>query len=209
MQLILVRHGETELNTKEVYRGRIDVALNETGMKQAALLGEALKDMELEAVYSSPMKRALSTAEAVARPHGLAVQTTFGLMDLDFGYWQGVPRAVVREKYPEEFIAWRDRPSTARIPGGEGLSDVRERVMGLVEELGQKHKGNVALVSHRVVHNVLICSLLGLDNTHFWNINFDNCATSTFVYRRGQYILAEHNNTSHLKPLLKSRTSEV
>jgi broad specificity phosphatase PhoE len=74
VEIILARHGETEWNVEEVFRGRIDVELNQTGLKQAELLAEYLSGHKIEAVYSSPLKRALKTAEVVARRHKLRVE---------------------------------------------------------------------------------------------------------------------------------------
>jgi broad specificity phosphatase PhoE len=64
-----------------------------------------------------------------------------------------------------------------------------------------KHSGGVVLVSHRVVNKVLICALLGLDNSHFWNIKQDTCAITVFSYENGRFVLTRHNDTSYLKPL--------
>ena len=202
-KVILARHGETEWNLAEVFRGRIDVGLNETGLKQAELLADYLRDIEIEAVYSSPLKRALSTAQAIATPHSLAVQTSHGLIDLNLGEWQGLPRDVVAIKFKDVYDLWMSRPEKVTIPGGESLADVRKRAWPLIDEVVARHKGTVVLASHRVICKVLTCALLGLDDSHFWNIEQSNCGITTFSYKNGQFILTEHNNTSFLKPLQK------
>jgi len=202
--IILARHGETEWNVAEVFRGRIDVALNETGLKQAELLAEYLEERKLVAVYSGPLKRALAVAGAIARRHNLEVITAPALNDLDFGKWQGLPRREVAEKYPESYTSWLDHPEQVQMPSGESLGDVRERVVPFIRELVDRHTGTVVLVSHRVVIKVLICALLGLDNTHFWNIKMDTCAITTFSHENGRFIMDEHNNTSYLKLLKKA-----
>jgi len=207
-ELILVRHGETAWNVEEVFRGRIDVELNETGLKQAELLGKYLSNTKIEAIYSSPLKRALNTAEAIARHHGLAVETAPGIIDLDFGEWQGLPNQEVNDKYGELYAAWLNSPEQVTMPGGESLNDVRKRAMAVVDEVAGKHRGTVVLASHRVVNKVLICALLGLDNSHFWNIRQDTCGITTFTYENGRYILVEHNNTSYLKPIKKAKLSD-
>ena len=98
-EIILARHGETEWNVSEIFRGRIDVELNDTGSKQAQLLAEYLSQKKIEAVYSSPLQRALRTAEVIARHHKLEVAITPGLIDLDFGKWQGLSHQEVKDKY--------------------------------------------------------------------------------------------------------------
>ena len=203
MKIVLVRHGETEWNVSEIFRGRIDVDLNETGLKQAELLGEYLSERDIEAIYSGPLKRALKTAQAIARHHQLDVQISPGLIDMNLGEWEGLERRLVAEKYKESYDLWMTRPEKVKIPGGESLADVKERAAVLIDEVTTRYSGTVVLVSHRVPCKVLICALLGLDDSHFWNIEQGNCGITTFNYRNGQFILTEHNNTSFLEPIRK------
>jgi broad specificity phosphatase PhoE len=91
IEIILVRHGETAWNRREIFRGRADIELSETGARQAELLAQYLSQTGISAIYSSPLKRALKTAEAIASYHSLDVKTTSGLIDFDYGNWQGRP----------------------------------------------------------------------------------------------------------------------
>lgn len=208
-EIILVRHGETEWNVGEIFRGRADVELNETGIKQAQLLAEYLRDIKIEAVYSSPLKRALKTAETIANCHQLKVENAPGLIDFDYGKWQGLTHQEVKEKYQELYIKWIDHPDKVEMPAGESLNDVRKRVIGVVNEVtAPKYEGTVVLVAHRVVNKVLICALLGLDNSHFWSIRQDTGAITTFSYENGRFILTRHNDTSYLKSLPKTTLSD-
>ena len=207
-QIILARHGETEWNVAEVFRGRIDIELNETGMKQAELLAEHLSGLKIDAVYSSPLKRALKTAEMIADYHKLDVEIAPGLIDFDYGEWQGLPHQEVKDKYKELYAEWINNPHQVKMPAGESLSDVRERAIGVVDSVIAKYEGTIVMVSHRVVNKVLICALLGLDNSHFWNIRLDTCGITTFAYENGRFILTKHNDTSYLKPLQKAPLSD-
>ena len=203
-EIILVRHGETEWNVSETYRGRADVALDEVGVKQAELLGGYLGDWKLDAIYSSPLRRARDTANAIARHHNLSVQVASGLTDLDYGSWQGLPDAEVKRLYPDLHQGWRTSPHRVTMPGGESLGDVAERTRGVVSEAVSRYQGSVALVSHRVVNKVLICSLLGLDSSRFWDIRQDVGGITVFDYTGGRFILTRHNDTSYLKGMKKS-----
>ncbi len=202
-EIILARHGETEWNVEEVFRGKIDIELSQTGIRQAGLLAEYLSKSRIDAIYSSPLKRALRTAETIASYHQLKVEIAPGLIDLDFGKWQGLHHQEVKAKYPELYDEWANHPERVTLPGGESLDDVRERAIGVVNEVVARYEGTVILVSHRVVNKVLICALLGLDNSHFWNIKQDTCGITTFTYENGRFILSGHNDTSFLKPLRK------
>jgi len=202
-ELILVRHGETVWNVEKIYRGRADVNLDEAGIKQAELLGKYLGNWELEAIYSSSLKRALDTANIIARYHKIGVYIADGLIDFDYGEWQSLPEQEVRKSYPALLDKWHNNPQEVRMPGGESLADVRERAAGVVDDVLSKYEGSVVLASHRVVNKVLICSLLGLDNSHFWNIKQDVGGITIFNYVDGRFVLTRHNDTSHLKELQK------
>ncbi len=203
-EIILARHGETEWNVNEVFRGRIDIKLNETGIKQAELLAEYLSNTKIDAIYSSPLKRAVKTAETIAGYHKLDVEIAPGLIDFDYGKWQGLPHQEVKDKYKELYAEWINSPNRVKIPAGESLNDVRKRAMSVVDDVIAKYKGAVVLVAHRVVNKVLICALLGLDNSHFWNIRQDTCGITTFSYENERFILTKHNETSYLKPIDKA-----
>ena len=200
-KLILARHGETAWNVEKVFRGRADVALDEVGIKQAELLGKYLSSLKLQAIYSSPLRRALDTARIVARYQQLSVQIADGLTDFDYGKWQSLTAQEVKRQYPTLYHEWLTNPHTVRMPEGESLEDVGARALPVVEEVIAKYQGEVLLVSHRVVNKVLICSLLGLDNSRFWNIKLDVAAITIFEYAGGRFILARHNDTSHLREL--------
>jgi len=207
-EIIIARHGQTEWNVGEVFRGRIDIELDKTGEKQAELLAEYLSGSKIVAIYSSPLKRALETAETIASYHQLEVRIAPGLIDFNYGEWQGLPHQEVKDRYQELYAEWITNPHQTKMPDGESLEDVRKRVLGVVDEVTAKYAGTVILVSHRVVNKVLICALLGLDNSHFWNIKQDTCGMTTFAYENERFILTEHNNTSYLEPLQKARLSD-
>jgi broad specificity phosphatase PhoE len=209
--VMLIRHGETDWNVREIFRGRIDVELNETGIKQAELLGNYLAEENMLALYSSPLKRALKTAEIIAGYHDINVEVVPELIDFDYGEWQGLPHDVVKERYKELYNVWLRDPDRVKMPKGESLDDVRRRTLNLVEEIIAKYgeeEGALALVSHRVVNKVLICALLGLDNSHFWNIKIDTCGVTTFIYDGGRFVLTKHNDTSFLKPIGRATTGD-
>lgn len=207
-EIILVRHGETEWNVAEIFRGRIDIELNETGIKQAELLAKYLSKLKIEAIYSSPLKRALKTAEIIAGHHKLNVDIAPGLIDFNFGKWQGLSHQEVKDKNKELYADWINRPDQIKMPAGESLDEVRKRAMGVVNNIIARYKGTVVLISHRVVNKVLICALLGLDNSHFWNIKQDTCGITIFTYENEQFILTKHNDTSYLEPIRKTSLSD-
>lgn len=200
--IILIRHGQTEWNREARFRGRVDIDLDETGAKQAEAAAERIAQWEVAAIYSSPQKRAIATAEVIAKRLGLTVEPLDGIDDMDFGRWQGLSIAEVEEKYPKLFDLWRHSPERLRIPEGESMEDVQRRVIATIDDLVARHENEtVVLVSHRVVCKVLLCSLLGLDNSHFWQIAQDATAINLFEIRGGRATVMLLNDTCHLRAL--------
>jgi broad specificity phosphatase PhoE len=204
--LFLVRHGRTGWNKEQIFRGHKDVPLDEVGREEARLVSERLMGEKIKAVFSSPLSRARETAEAVARSHNVEVQVMAGLTDLNFGEWEGLSLVEVKGRHPDLYGQWQGAPHEVIFPGGEGLAAVRTRAMKAVEEIVERHPQDaVALVSHRVVLKVLICALLGLDNSHFWNIAQDTTAINCFNHRNGTWIVNFVNDTCHLKGVGEER----
>jgi broad specificity phosphatase PhoE len=203
-RIVLIRHGQTAWNREARFRGRADIALDAFGLKQAAVTGQYVASRwPVVAVYASSMQRVMQTAEAIARAQGLTAQPLNGLMDIDFGEWQGCLVEEAAQRDPDLYRAWLEAPHTVIFPGGEGLDDVRKQVLAGLDEVVARHPGQaVALVSHTVVNRVLLCAVLGLSNAHFWRLEQDTCAVNVFdVTEDGTYIIGLLNDTSHLQGL--------
>lgn len=186
----------------ERFRGRADLSLDETGIKQAEAAAASLKGRQVAAIYSSPLKRAMQTAEAIAKVFRLPVQPLQGLIDMDFGEFQGLSAEEARKKDGQLLNMWLERPHLAKFPKGESLDIVRERVLAAVDELAARHVDQtVILVSHKVVCQVLMCAMLGLDNSHFWQVRQDVNAINIFEIRDGAPLVTLVNDTCHLKNL--------
>jgi len=207
-KIMLIRHGDTDWNVEEIFRGRVDIELNETGIKQAELLAKHLSDEKIVAIYSSPLKRALRTAEIITGSRNVDVTPAPELIDFDYGEWQGLSHSMVKERYPKLYNDWMSNPQVVRMPKGENLDDVKRRTISLVDRLIAEHEGTIALVSHRVIHKVLICALLGLDNSRFWNIRLDTCGITTFTCDDNGFVLVRHNDTSFLKPIARAMLND-
>ncbi len=201
-RIYLARHGTTDWNQEEIFRGRIDCRLNEMGRAEARALAGAFQETSLEAIFSSPLSRAKETAQAVAENHGLTVIAEPAFLDIDFGEWQGLPLKEVREKYSELYRTWLEKPQAVTFPGGENITQVRDRAWEGLWRVVQSHaEKTVFIVTHRVVTKVLICALLGLDIAHFWQIKQDTTAVNCFEYHRGSFLTSLINDTCHLKSI--------
>jgi probable phosphoglycerate mutase len=189
---------------EEIFRGQIDIDLSPIGVKQAELLAGYLATATIEAIYSSPLKRSFRTAEIVAAPHKQKVNVEPDLIDLDFGSWQGLTVEAVKGKYAELYATWIAHPEQVRMPSGEGLEDIRKRIIRVIDKVIMKHAGTAIIVGHRVVNKVILCAILALEDSHFWKIRQDTCGLSIISYQYEQFILAKHNDTSFLRPLVSA-----
>ena len=201
--ILLVRHGQTEWNRVERFRGRADVPLNDTGLQQAEVTGRRIAaKWQPKAVYSSPLPRAVKTAEAIAENFNLPVVVHPGLADIDYGEWQDVTTEEALKRWPEMVDAWFDTPHLVRIPGGETLDALRVRAMKAVDELAARHAGQIiVLVGHTVINRIILLGVLGLKNERFWHIRQEPCAINVFEVDAGDYTLVSLNDICHLSNL--------
>ena len=200
---LLVRHGQTEWNRLERFRGRLEIPLNSFGRAQAAALATRLSSLPICGVYSSPLGRARGTAEAIAQVLQREVEIVPGIIDINYGQWQGHSPAQIAERYPEIHGQWLSSPHRVRFPEGETLQEVRKRAVSTVRDLAARHPhGTVLLVSHQVVNKVILGAALGLPLAHFWRIVQDNACLNRFHWEVVQgYSLSLLNDTSHLHGL--------
>lgn len=147
-RVILLRHGQTPASVGRLYSGRGNPSLTDLGREQAAQAAELLRGTGIDAILSSPLDRARQTAEAVNAGRGLAVEVEEGLIETDFGAWEGLSFGEARERDPELHGRWLGDTSVA-APGGESFDEVHARVAALLDRVVAEHRGRtVLLVSH-------------------------------------------------------------
>ena len=198
--IVLVRHGQTEFNRTDRFRGRIDVPLNETGRWQAERAAAAIRErFRISAIYSSPLSRAMQTAEAIGRASNVDVQSLPGILDFCYGEWEGRAVAEVEQTCPEQYRLFVTAPHRATIPGGESLRSFRRRLASSAEYIAAAHQSEtVVLVGHRMVCRVLACYLLGLRNADLPRVDMDTASISLFERRPDGWATLLLNDTCHL-----------
>jgi phosphoserine phosphatase len=160
--VLLARHGQSDWNATRRWQGHADRPLTQKGRAQATALAERLAHIELEAVYSSDLRRASDTARVVAEAQGLELAQLPELREVDVGAWSGLTREEAEERFPEGFARWREG-----FPGwddGENYDDMAQRVIGAVVEIALAHEGGrVLVVSHGGPIRAIHAAALGLD----------------------------------------------
>ncbi|MCE5195168.1 MAG: alpha-ribazole phosphatase [Nitrospiraceae bacterium] len=184
--LYLVRHGETQGAEQKKYKGTIDVPLSEHGIEQIKELSAFLKKelkIKLSYVYCSDLDRAVKSAELIANPHGLKSIAVQDLRERNFGIWEGMSFEEIEKKYPAEFKAWAENPLKHSPPQGESTSEVKDRVLGALDNILKKHTGeNIAIVAHGGVNRIILCHALGMPLENIFRIEQDFAALNIIEF---------------------------
>jgi broad specificity phosphatase PhoE len=198
--ILLVRHGQTAWNREERFRGQVDLPLDDVGLMQAEAVGKRVASgWGPVAIYASSLQRTLQTAAAIARACGQSTTIHDGLLDIDYGAFAGLTPEEAASLQPDLARAWRQLPHSVRFPGGETLADVRGRAEVALGEIVAKHPDQtVVLVTHVVVCRLLLCTVLELDNSHFWQFQPATASLSVFEVSDERSVLLGFNDTCHL-----------
>lgn len=207
LRLLLVRHGETDWNKESRFQGIKDIPLNDHGRSQGWKASIFLQDIPIDFAVSSSMMRPKETAEIILEHHdGVELTTIPELIEIGHGLWEGMLETEITAKYPELLQQWKDKPETVQMPEGENLQQVWDRGVAawnkIVADYSNTDKPITGLVvAHDAINKVILCYLLGLKPSNFWNIKQGNCAVSVIDYPQGisgTPVMQAINLTSHL-----------
>ena len=210
MRIVLVRHGETEWNKLGRIQGISDLGLNETGRRQAKALAQALKNEMVEAIYTSPLKRARDTAYAIARHHQVEVVILFGLRELDAGEVDGLTYEEMRIQYGDFLERWITDCTAVRPPGGCTLHELQDQAWASIQEIikrqhqmaaegEENEKGVVVVVAHFFPILSILCKALGLDLSECRRMRLDLASMCTLDFNPSRTVLVSLNDTCHLQ----------
>jgi len=196
---LLLRHGQTPMSVQKRYAGRSDVPLTDAGVAQAAAAAKRLAPAGIAAIVASPLKRTVQTAEQVAAVTGLPVVTEDGFRETDFGAWEGLTFAEVRERWPSEMTAWLADPEVAP-PGGESFAEVSERVTAALHRVRAGRTGQrILVVSHVTPIKTLVAAALLAPPAALYRMHLDVAALCEIDwYADGPAVLRSFNDTAHL-----------
>lgn len=200
VRIILIRHGETDWNVEGRFQGQEDTHLSERGLKQGHMVAKGLKDTPIDLAISSPLERSFQTCDFCAKLHGLTVQADDRLLEINHGDWEGRLADEIEEKYPHQLTLWHEHPEQVTMPGGgESLDDVRHRARAAFDDYAQKYDGKTVLVAaHDAVNKAIICDILGLDMSHFWQIKQDNTCINVLECNKGVWRVVLLNSCNHM-----------
>lgn len=202
MDIILIRHGETEWNKLGLCQGISDISLSSVGNEQAELLARSLKGEDIKHIYSSDLKRAYETAKAIDKYHGIGVKIEPGFREMNQGEFEGVPFVDLRKTRGELLESWRQNPANFRIPNGETLSEVQHRAYLSINNIVEKHTpSTVLVVTHNFTIITLLCKFLGRSLDDFYRFKIKQTSKHIVRLRNGVANIRLFNNTDHLATL--------
>jgi probable phosphoglycerate mutase len=176
-RLYLVRHGRTDWNDEGRWQGQADPPLNALGRQQALDTAQALRDVHLDAIYSSDLARARQTAQALAELLGMPVQLDARLREINQGEWEGLLVTEIQARYPHVFAQWNSTPQAVRLPGGETLHELEARFTTALDDMAAaKLGGSLAVFTHKLPIAIVRCRLHRLPLARFWDMIPANAA---------------------------------
>jgi|BioPla2DNA2_1021312.scaffolds.fasta_scaffold21586_3 alpha-ribazole phosphatase len=176
LELILIRHGQTDSNIRRTYVGWTDVELNEEGIRQALELKEKLKNISVDKIYASPLKRAKKTAQIINGNFCLDICYDDNLKERNFGIWDDLTDDEIKNLYKNEYNMWLKDWKNYCIKGGESGLESYERVVKFSKNIIDSFdEGRILIVSHLGTIRYMISYLLGMDIESSWRFRLDNC----------------------------------
>lgn len=169
MKLLLVRHGETEANIGGIFSGWTDFPLTEKGNRDIQATAKTLKRYkDIDVIYSSPLNRTVTTANVISAELKKDIQIVDALKEMNFGIFDGKKNEYIKENHPDEWKTWLEDYVNYRIPEGENLLDVLDRIKNFIEKTIEKDKDCI-IVTHGGIIQVMITYLLNLGLDKMWH----------------------------------------
>jgi broad specificity phosphatase PhoE len=176
--------------------------LNEVGYIQARKLASRLADLPIASIYTSPLKRAHTTASLIAESHRLKVKPLDDLIEIKMGDWEGLHESEIARRWPEMWKQSEVDPSVLTMPHGESFSQVAERAVRAFEEMIAANRGKqTVMVTHDVVVRIVVAYVLGVTYSIYRRLKVDNASLSVVWVNEGAKRLAMLNDTYHFETM--------
>ena len=194
MKLYMARHGETDLNNKNVYYGWTDIKLTSNGELQCTQLKGKLKDFKFDVVISSPLERALKSAQIISGINIVNIVKMDNLKEMNFGNWEEMNYLDVKSKYSDDWQSWTDDWQGFCIPGGESFNMLYQRVKKALNEITKKYSGkSLLLVGHEGTLRIIALILLNMKSEDYWKFSFEFGKYSHFEIQEDITIIRKVN----------------
>jgi broad specificity phosphatase PhoE len=207
LRIYFLRHGETSYSKTGGYCGELDAELTAAGAQMAQAFAGAYRSVAWTAVYVSPKKRTIATAQPLCDALGLEMQLRPGLEEIHYGKWEDQSLEYVKQHYWDDYIHWLTEPAWNPPSGGETSVEIASRASMVIAEIQQKYAaGNVLVVSHKATIRIILCDLLGIDLGRYRD-RIDMPAGSVTIVKFDLHgpLLQELGNRAYMSEDLRSR----
>lgn len=182
MKLYITRHGETEWNTEKKMQGWQNSDLTEQGVENAIRLGERLKEIDFSNIYSSPLGRAMDTANYIKGDRNIEIEPLDHLKEMGFGLWEGIENKKVMELYEEEHYNFWNKPHLYKGNEAESFDELFERVDKAIKYIIENSKGeNVLIVSHAITIKAIYSLIKNYKLEDFWTLPYIDGTSLTII----------------------------
>lgn len=204
-KIYFVRHGQTRLSRDNLFCGASNPDLTAEGKEMAHALADYYGKMKWDAIYASPMRRAIQTATPIARMTGHKIRLEKGLKEISYGKWEGLTVEQVRKRWPEDHIKWLADPGWNEPTDGENANHIAARAMPVIDKIKKRHKGgSVLVVSHKATIRIILCSFLGVDVGRFrYRLGAPVASVSCVEFGHHGPLIKVLGDTSHLPDRLR------
>ena len=202
-KLIIIRHGESEYNTKGLCQGQVDAKLTTLGKRQAKSLANRLKDEKMDVIYSSPLQRAKVTADIIKKDRDVDIKLDKGIKEITCGYWEGIKVEKLRELDPVGLDNWETKPHKFSVRGSETFQQVYDRSTQALESIIEENEGKtIVIVAHLVSILLMLVHLKSEKIKNVWSIGKQpNTALNILeIDKRGNVEFLVQGDISHLQP---------
>ncbi|UCH50125.1 MAG: histidine phosphatase family protein [Betaproteobacteria bacterium] len=198
-ELTLIRHGETDWNAEQRIQGHLDIPLNAAGLAQAEAIGERFRDIDIDLLVSSDLRRAMQTVAPISRTRELAVLGDARLRERNLGVLQGKTREEAQRSVPDAFEAFRSRAEDAALPGGESLTEFAGRVIDVLTALARRYQGKrIVAVTHGGVLDIAYRHATGMPLAAPRKFPIHNASLNTFRADVSGLELVSWSDVGHL-----------
>ncbi len=194
-EIYILRHGQTDSNLRNACIGSVDIPLNEHGKEQAKKLKKKLLAINFDVIYSSPLSRAIDTISPYIKENPqIPMHMSYAFSERDFGEWEDMSYEEIEKKDPDLFKKWQQDQTYFKIPDGESISEVRERVdKALAKILSQNEDKKILIVTHLLSGRNVIASLLDLPKESDRGFLIKNAQMAKVEIKNGKGTLIELN----------------
>ncbi len=199
IELIAVRHGETDFNAERRMQGHLDVPLSETGRVQAQAAAARLADEPIDKIYSSDLQRALETARIIHEGREIELVTDLRLREFHMGTFQGMTLSEAREKHGDAWERFFIHDADFALPGGQSRNQKQVEIASFMEEVVRSQAGGrMLVVTHGGILIAMLRHVLGIPASHYFRVSIENTGIQRFRYKNETWQLVSWGEVDHL-----------